>query len=546
VTRRAAVLSFAALLLWAALYNGFPLVYNDTGTYLWSGGTLSLPSDRPVFYGLFLRAAFVKFSVWLPALLQCLLSSWLVVLTVEKARPATGSAARVFLGLLLAFGTALPWFSGQLMADVFAGWLALSLYLLVVHAGALSRAEKAGLAAVFCAAVLCHSSSAPVAVLMLALLALDARLRPALRLPALLLPAALLAGSVVTRTLARDGARPRYTHVWLTARLLDTGLARRLLDERCGEANYALCAHAGLLQPGYANYFWSPDSALERVGGWEYSAGVTWPVLLDSGRLHPLEHFLSVWSGAVRQFFSVATGDGLGPYGADSFVSRTINERHPGAAAAYASSRQQTGALAAGLGPLSSFHAGLAWAAVLIAFCSVLGLGPPARAPSRGFLGYSLLFCAVHALVCGLILVTDRFQGRVVWLLVLGAAFAALDRLSAAAETADGPSWGRLLGALLAALPVGAFLVVLGLKLASSGIGYTSVSAYRPKPVPVWPRADRVVKEVPLASLSSRSGLAVGAQVKTTLHSGRELIGTITRVGADSMTVEASWEQVKW
>jgi len=36
------------------LYNGYPLVYSDTGTYIYSGFDKFIPLGRPVTYGLFL------------------------------------------------------------------------------------------------------------------------------------------------------------------------------------------------------------------------------------------------------------------------------------------------------------------------------------------------------------------------------------------------------------------------------------------------------------------------------------------------------------
>jgi hypothetical protein len=42
----------AAVLLWPALWNGYPLVFADTGTYLSQAIERYLAWDRPVFYSL--------------------------------------------------------------------------------------------------------------------------------------------------------------------------------------------------------------------------------------------------------------------------------------------------------------------------------------------------------------------------------------------------------------------------------------------------------------------------------------------------------------
>ena len=45
----------AFILIIPAFYNGFPLVYSDTGAYISSGMELIFPIDRPITYGLFMR-----------------------------------------------------------------------------------------------------------------------------------------------------------------------------------------------------------------------------------------------------------------------------------------------------------------------------------------------------------------------------------------------------------------------------------------------------------------------------------------------------------
>ncbi len=55
-----ALLAFSA----GAIANGYPLIFYDTGTYLRTGIELRFPTDRPVFYGLFLLPLHLKLSLW--------------------------------------------------------------------------------------------------------------------------------------------------------------------------------------------------------------------------------------------------------------------------------------------------------------------------------------------------------------------------------------------------------------------------------------------------------------------------------------------------
>ena len=71
----------------AALYNSYPLLYPDTGTYAHSGLKLFVPQDRPILYGLFIRLSSLWASLWFVVLAQALLTGWVVRLTVRCFAP---------------------------------------------------------------------------------------------------------------------------------------------------------------------------------------------------------------------------------------------------------------------------------------------------------------------------------------------------------------------------------------------------------------------------------------------------------------------------
>src|SRR5262249_9145888 len=54
----------AAILLWPAAWNGYPLVFADTGTYLSQAIEHYIGWDRPVFYSLFLLPLHMTLTTW--------------------------------------------------------------------------------------------------------------------------------------------------------------------------------------------------------------------------------------------------------------------------------------------------------------------------------------------------------------------------------------------------------------------------------------------------------------------------------------------------
>ena len=60
------------------LYNGYPLVYSDTGTYIYSGYDKFIPFDRPITYGLFLKFFSFDCSTWFVIIFQNLITSFVI------------------------------------------------------------------------------------------------------------------------------------------------------------------------------------------------------------------------------------------------------------------------------------------------------------------------------------------------------------------------------------------------------------------------------------------------------------------------------------
>ena len=66
------------ILLAVALFNGYPLVYSDSGTYIKSGIEGFVPPDRPIIYGLFIAFFSFEYSLWLVILAQNLLTAFVL------------------------------------------------------------------------------------------------------------------------------------------------------------------------------------------------------------------------------------------------------------------------------------------------------------------------------------------------------------------------------------------------------------------------------------------------------------------------------------
>src|SRR5215472_11485021 len=97
-----------AALLWPALWNGFPIVFDDSGGYLARPFEHSLLFGRSAFYGTFLALG-IPLDFWPTVVAQSALVVWLVVLTLRShgfgRRPLVAVAVVIGLSGLTSF----PW-----------------------------------------------------------------------------------------------------------------------------------------------------------------------------------------------------------------------------------------------------------------------------------------------------------------------------------------------------------------------------------------------------------------------------------------------------
>ena len=118
------------ILSFGAFFNWFPFFTGDTSVYLQAGFENYVPSERPVFYGWFLRFSSLGFSLWLPALMQSLALAYLLLELIALIWPEANSKVKLLCLFLIAIISSVWWESSKLIPDPFVAILSLSLLLL--------------------------------------------------------------------------------------------------------------------------------------------------------------------------------------------------------------------------------------------------------------------------------------------------------------------------------------------------------------------------------------------------------------------------------
>ena len=146
-----AILVLIPLSLGVAFWNGFPIIFYDTGAYLLEG--LGRRVSRRTFAGLFALARLCR-RTRKPLVRRFASSRTTAFVMVETARaiaPRIVSAASCGHRLMPRSFTGLPWYVGQIEPDCFAAIAVLSLYLLAFHGAMLEGWRNWLLVAVACA-----------------------------------------------------------------------------------------------------------------------------------------------------------------------------------------------------------------------------------------------------------------------------------------------------------------------------------------------------------------------------------------------------------
>jgi hypothetical protein len=440
----AAVALSALFLAWPAFYNGFPLLYPDSMTYLGDGRTVARAvflhrfSDyygmRSFFYSLGILPFHWNISPWPIVALQSILVAWvlwLVVRSVASRHTVTGYLAVV---LLLSLLTGASWYSAFIMPDILGPLVYLAIYLLVFAPETLSRVERVALYPVALWGITAHASHFLLAAGLCVLLALCAAIERRMFLHRMKgvgeAAAILVVATAVQMALhgylygkpSLNGERPPY----LMARIIADGPGRIYLNEHCPQVQWAVCNHLQQLSDDPDDFLWGPNGAFSSATDDERDAmsRQEMPFVLATLRAYPREELAKAGVNFRDQL------QAFGIYGFDPspWLLDQFNEVLPRARASYVASRQAHGSL-----PLDRFTS-IQSSAVFVSLGVIAGYLPFLwRRNSPRLAGLSVIVIAIvvaNAIVTGVLsTVDDRYGCRVIWLLPLLAALFLLDWL---------------------------------------------------------------------------------------------------------------------
>lgn len=265
------LLSIAISIMYA-IGNGFPLLFSDTGTYIYTGMRWILPNDRPAMYGMLIWLFSFRFSLWLVVIAQAAVINYLIFLFIKNV---TGNTRLTFflLPVMILFLSSLTQFSffvTFLTPDIFSA-VAIFGSLLIVAFPEMQKGHRIAVFIITVIAVLTHYSNFVniLSILLgLSILFLILRkkqwikVRKKVLLIMLMLVVVSYASNYTTNRLygSKDKvSKASFGHPFAT--MLESGLVHEYLREHCSDSSFFFCKYIDRLPFSHGTFLWDFENS---------------------------------------------------------------------------------------------------------------------------------------------------------------------------------------------------------------------------------------------------------------------------------------------
>ena len=420
-----AVAILSLMFLSVAFWNGFPLIFYDTGAYVLEGlGGVFLVERAPVYSELLFLAG-GRTSMWPIVALQAAMTGYLILETARAEVPGLTLWRLVGIGAVLALLTGIGWYAGQVEPDCFTPMVILGCWLLLFRAGRMGLVRTRWVAGITGLAVACHPSHLGLIgglLIAAALLKLVARWRRGLPNPRMkhgLIGLATALGLMVAGNFVLTGGLflSKSGSVFIFARLMQDGIVKRLMDDTCpphGNATYKLCEYKNKLKTRADAWLWG-NSGFRALGGFtgKQQQEEDRAIIIESLKRYPAMHVKTAVYDSLLQFMMFKTGDGIESQAwvLESGFKRMI----PTQMRAYHGARQQRGLIR--FKTLNLIHVPVGAMSILGLLLLIQHAGARRKWGAGAFPAMILLGLIGNAIICGTFSNPhDRYQSRVIWL----------------------------------------------------------------------------------------------------------------------------------
>jgi len=308
------------ILMSGAFYNEFPLITGDSAIYISSGFDGVVPSERPIFYGWFIRFFSLSTTLWGPIFIQNLILAVLLIKLIRFLLADLVMSKRIAVMIAVAFFTQAIWETNKLMADIFIAYSALALFLWCFVP--LSKIWKGFLLLLLFYSSATHNSHAIIAILAVIVLSfyffIKKEKKVFHKLKWLLIPLLLAPLSIgITNYYHGNGfTLGKATSVFLVGKMCENGILQEYLNDQCDKQNLSLCKYKDSLPHVAWQFVWHPESPVMKTGGWAPNDKEYKKIVLQT-LTTPKYLWMHIWKGlgtTLVQLTQITAGDALFRY----------------------------------------------------------------------------------------------------------------------------------------------------------------------------------------------------------------------------------------
>ncbi|MEI6853942.1 MAG: hypothetical protein WCL06_13940 [Bacteroidota bacterium] len=420
-----------------AFYNKLPLLYPDSGTYLFNSSSLNPPVDKAMGYSLFIHLVTWQATTWTIVLFQNLIISWLIFMFLRLFFAGKRLYKfHVISIVILTMFTSLCWFSCLVMPDIFTPAMVLVIIIFIISEklSLIHTIIYLSLLFIFLVSHLSHLLLLCfVLIPLLIFLFLRKKTQTTQRMMKqrcyMLIVTAVVSTLFLMTYNYRHGLGFKTSptsNVLLTAKFCNTGILKRYLDDNCNSlSNCVLCQYKDSLPTSSDAFLWGNHSPLYHYNPpmnidtpWLEANEAYAPII--NGILSTPAYYPQLISDAImctwQQLIAIKVGTGKIPFGINSAPYYPYRDKFPGELDEFMQSRQNTGKLHFETVEIINRIAVLL--SLLLIMLAVFYIKPDFTL----WLSTAIIFLSLlgNALITSsLSVVEDRYQSRIIWLLPL-------------------------------------------------------------------------------------------------------------------------------
>lgn len=256
-----------------SIFNGYPILMADSGTYLASGQTGVVPIDRPIIYGLFIRHISLSWSVWLPLIFQVLFVNYALYLLTKYALKVKKYTTVTYavISMVLFVLTGISYHANLLIADIFTSLSIIYFFMILILPK--KKFFHFGMSIlIFCFAIITHLShilliSAIAGALILIVYFYKKHYLRRLGITIGCIAISLLTMATINYSHGAGFKLSRIKYVVLSGRLMESGILENYLNEKCplpGKKYRELCNYKDQFNkwPSAGAYLWTDTSPI--------------------------------------------------------------------------------------------------------------------------------------------------------------------------------------------------------------------------------------------------------------------------------------------